>query len=350
MTTSTIEPVRIADTLVGPGQPVFVIAEMSANHGQDFHRAVEIIKAAKRVGADAIKVQTYTPDTMTIDSDRPEFRHEAGSLWGGKTLYELYREASMPWEWQPELKTIAEESGLVFFSTAYDPTSVDFLAGMDVPAIKISSFELVDTPLIESAARTGKPLIISTGMGTLEEIEDAVEAARGGGCRELLLLKCTSAYPAPPDEMNLKTIPALSQRFQCPAGLSDHSTSTLAAVAATTLGACVLEKHLTLEKGKGIDGGFSLDPAGFAQTVAAVRQTEAALGSAKFEPTDSERQSLRFRRSLWVVKPVQAGDPITGENVRSIRPAGGLPPSQWPQMEGEPFRKSSTTARPLCED
>lgn len=350
MNTSTIEPARIGDRLVGPGHPVFIVAEMSANHRRDFDTAVAIIKAAKQAGADAIKVQTYTPDTMTIDSDRPEFRHEAGSLWEGKTLYELYGEAYMPWEWQPELKKIAEDLGLVFFSTAYDRTSVDFLAGMDVPAIKISSFELVDTPLIEYAARTGKPLIISTGMGTLEEIEDAVEAAHTGGCRELILLKCTSAYPAPPDEMNLSTIPALSERFQCPAGLSDHSTSTLAAVAGTTLGLRLLEKHLTLEKGQGIDGGFSLDPAGFAETVAAVRQTEAALGSASFEPTESERQSLRFRRSLWVVKAVQAGDSITADNVRSIRPAGGLPPSQWPRKEGKSFRKSSATARPLREE
>ena len=350
MITSTVEPVRIGDNLVGAGHPIFIIAEMSANHGQNFDRAVEIIKAAKAAGADAIKVQTYTPDTMTIDSNRPEFRHEAGSLWEGKALYELYREAGMPWEWQPVLKKIAEDLGLVFFSTAYDPMSVDFLARMDVPLIKISSFELVDTPLIAYAAQTGKPLIISTGMGTLEEIEDAVESARGGGCCELILLKCTSAYPAPPEEMNLKTIPALSERFRCPAGLSDHSTSTLAAVAGTALGACVLEKHLTLEKGKGIDGGFSLDPAEFAETVAAVRQTESALGSPRFGPTECERQSLRFRRSLWVVKPVQAGDPITADNVRSIRPAGGLPPSQWPQMEGEPFRNSSTTPRPLRED
>ncbi len=350
MSTSTIESVRIGEKVIGPGHPVFIVAEMSANHGQNFHRAVEIVKAAKQVGADAIKVQTYTPDTMTIDSNRPEFRHEAGSLWEGKTLYELYREACMPWEWQPELKNIAEDLGLIFFSTAYDPTSVDFLAGMDVPAIKISSFELVDTPLIAYAARTGKPLIVSTGMGTLEEIEDAVESARSGGCRDLILLKCTSAYPAPPEEMNLRTIPALSERFQCPAGLSDHSTSTLAAVAGATLGVRLLEKHLTLEKGQGIDGGFSLDPAEFAETVAAVRQTEAALGSAKFEPTSSERQSRRFRRSLWVVKPVQAGEPITADNVRSIRPAGGLPPSQWPRKKGKSFRKSSATARPLREE
>ncbi|MFZ0430947.1 MAG: pseudaminic acid synthase [Acidobacteriota bacterium] len=349
MKTPAIEPVRIGDKLVGPGCPVFIVAEMSANHGQDFDRAVEIVRAAKRAGADAVKVQTYTPDTLTIDADRPEFRHDPGSLWEGKTLYELYQEAYMPWDWQPKLKALAEDLGLIFFSTAYDPTSVDFLAKLDVPAIKISSFELVDTPLIEYAAGVGKPLIISTGMGTLDEIEEAVAAAHRGGCRELILLKCTSAYPAPPGEMNLRTIPALSQRFRCPVGLSDHSTSTLAAIAGTTLGSCLLEKHVTLEKGKGIDGGFSLDPAELGATVSAVRETEAALGAARFEATESERQSLRFRRSLWVVQPVRAGDPITPENVRSIRPSGGLPPSEWEQQKGKPFRTSCAGPMPLRE-
>lgn len=350
MNIPAIEPVRIGDRLVGSGQSVFVVAEMSANHGQDFDRAVGIIQAARRAGADAIKVQTYTPDTLTIDSDRPEFRHGSGSLWAGQTLYELYREAFMPWDWQPQLKAIAEDLGLIFFSTAYDRTSVDFLANLDVPAIKISSFELVDTPLIEYAAGVGKPLIISTGMGTLQEIEAAVDAARAGGCRDLVLLKCTSAYPAPPGEMNLTTIPSLSEQLRCPVGLSDHSTSTLAAIVGTTLGACALEKHLTLEKGQGIDGGFSLDPTELAATVAAIRDTEAALGSPRFEPTESERQSLHFRRSLWVVRPVEAGDPITQENVRSIRPAGGLPPSRWKQQKGKPFRKGSTDPRPLREE
>ncbi len=348
--THSILPVTIGDRLVGPGQPVFVVAEMSANHGQDFNRAVAIIHAAKDAGADAIKVQTYTPDTLTIDSDGPEFRHGPGSLWEGKGLYELYRQAYMPWEWQPELKKIAEDLGLVFFSTAYDLTSVDFLAQLDVPAIKISSFELVDTPLIEYAAQTGIPLIISTGMATLEEIESAVESARVGGCRERVLLKCTSAYPAPPEEMNLRAIPELFSRFGCPTGLSDHSCDSLATIAAVTLGASLLEKHLTLESGQGIDAGFSLDPASFRETVKAVRTTEAALGRAAFSPTPSETQSLHFRRSLWVVKPVQAGETITSENVRSIRPAGGLSPSRWKEILGKALQTSSNSPRPLRDD
>jgi N-acetylneuraminate synthase len=342
-----IEAVRIGGRLVGPGEPVFIVAEMSANHRQDFDCAVGIIKAAKEAGADAIKVQTYTPDTMTIDSDRPEFRHGPGSLWEGKTLYELYRAAYMPWEWQPELKRVAEDLGLIFFSTAYDRTSVDFLAKLDVPAIKISSFELVDTPLIRYAARTGKPLMISTGMGSLEEIDDAVRAARSGGCRELILLKCTSAYPAPEEEMNLRTIPNLAGRFRCPTGLSDHSTELVAPLAGVALGACLLEKHLTLAAGQGVDAGFSLDAAGFRETVATVRALEASLGEARYGPTDSESESLKFRRSLWVVKPVAVGDPITPDNVRSIRPSGGLSPARWDAVVGQPFPESQSPASPL---
>jgi len=250
--------IEIGEKKVGPEQRVYIVAEMSANHNQDFDQAVELLKAAKEAGADAVKLQTYTPDTLTIRSDKEYFRIGKGTLWEGKTLYELYSEAYMPWEWQPKLKKIADEIGIDLFSTAFDPTAVDFLEDMGVPVHKVASFEIVDIPLIEKMARTGKPLIISTGMAMLDEIEEAVQAARKAGATQIALLKCTSAYPAPPEEMNLRTIPHLTEAFHVPVGLSDHTLGIAVPVAAVALGACIVEKHFTLSRDiPGPDSAFS---------------------------------------------------------------------------------------------
>jgi pseudaminic acid synthase len=316
--------------------PVYIIAELSANHKQDFKKAVRIVQAAKESGAHAVKLQTYTPDTITIRSDRENFKIDGGTLWDGQTLYDLYGEAYTPWEWQPKLKTIADEIGIDFFSSAFDATAVDFLEGMNVPAHKIASCELVDIPLIQKMARTGKPLIMSTGMATVEEIEEAVQAARDAGGTQIALLKCTSAYPAEPDEMNLRTIPELSRRFGLPAGLSDHTMGITAPVAAVALGACIIEKHLTLSRSDpGPDSAFSLEPAEFKAMVEAVRIAEKALGQVYFGCSPKEANSRTFRRSLFVVQDVKQGEPFTSENVRSIRPAHGLHTRFLPEVLGK---------------
>lgn len=311
---------------IGPGYPTYIIAEMSANHNQDFEQAVKIIEAAKEAGADAVKLQTYTPDTHTIQSDKECFRVRGGTLWDGRTLYDLYSEAYMPWEWQPKLKSIAEKIDLDFFSSAVDPTSVDFLEGMNVPVYKIASFEIVDVQLIEKVARTGKPLIISTGMATLAEIDEAVRVARRAGATQIVLLKCTSAYPAPPEEMNLKTIPHLAQAFQVPVGLSDHTLGMAVPIAAIPLGACMIEKHFTLSRSlPGPDSTFSLEPDEFKAMVEAVRTAEKALGAIYYGVNEREAKSRVFRRSLFVVEDIKAGERFTTKNVRSIRPGYGLP-------------------------
>lgn len=316
--------IKIGERVVGAGCPVYVIAELSANHHQDFEQALKILHAAKDAGADAVKLQTYTPDTMTISSDRPEFRI-AGTIWDGRSLYELYGEAYTPWEWQPRLKQVANEIGLDLFSTPFDATAVDFLEEMNVPAYKLASFELVDIPLIQKMAPTGKPLIMSTGMATLEEIDEAVRAARDAGAAQIALLKCTSAYPARAEEMNLRTIPELARRFDVPVGLSDHSTDPSVPVAAVALGACIIEKHLTLSRSEpGPDTAFSLEPREFKAMVDAVHTAEKALGTVHFGVAEKEASSRVFRRSLFVVKSVRRGDVFTSENVRSIRPGHGL--------------------------
>lgn len=304
--------------------PVFIIAEMSANHGQDFDRAVEIIKAAHAAGADAIKLQTYTPDTITIDCDNDHFRIK-GTIWEGRTLHDLYNEAYTPWDWQPKLQEVANELGLVFFSTPFDHTAVDFLEELDVPCHKIASFELVDIPLIRKVAMTGKPVIMSTGMATEAEIEEAVEAFKSAGGKELALLKCTSAYPAPPEEMNLRTIPYLAERFGVVAGLSDHTLGTDIPIAAVAVGAKIIEKHFCLNrKEDGPDTSFSLEPHEFKTMVDGVRKVEKALGTVHFELTDKQKESAVFRRSLFVVKDMACGEEYSNDNVRSIRPGGGL--------------------------
>ena len=271
--------------MVGPGQPVYLIAEISANHNQEFDQAVKIVQAAKDAGADAVKLQTYTPDTITIDGDQEYFHIGKGTIWEGRTLYDLYQEAYMPWEWQPKLKEIADDLGLDLFSSPFDHTAVDFLEKMAVPAYKIASFELVDLPLIRRVARTGKPIIMSTGMATLAEIDEAVRTAREAGAAQIALLKCTSAYPAPPEEMNLRTIPHLSQAFNLPVGLSDHTLGIAVAVAAVTLGACIVEKHFTLSRSiPGPDSAFSLEPHEFKAMAEAVRLAEKACGRCPMGP------------------------------------------------------------------
>jgi N-acetylneuraminate synthase len=316
---------KIGERLIGPGSSVYVVAELSANHNQDFDQAVRIIQAAKEAGADAVKIQTYTADTITIQCDREEFRIGGGTPWDGRTLFQLYNEAFTPWEWQPKLKRIAGDLGMDFFSSPFDDTAVDFLENMDVPAYKLASFELVDIGLIRKMARTGKPLILSTGMATVEEIEEAVQAARLAGANQIALLKCTSAYPAAADEMNLRTIPELAQRFGVPAGLSDHTMGSTAAVAAVTLGACIIEKHITLSRSlKGPDSQFSLEPQEFKAMVDAIRTTEHALGEVQFGTSPRESGSRVFRRSLFVVQDLRRGEEFTVQNVRSIRPAHGL--------------------------
>jgi N-acetylneuraminate synthase len=317
----------IRDRPIGAGRPTYIIAELSANHNQSFDRAVELVRAAKQCGADAVKLQTYTPDTITIDADGPQFRHGSDSLWAGKRLYDLYGEAYTPWEWQPKLKALADELGLDLFSTPFDPTAVDFLERMGVPAYKVASFELVDLPLIERISRTGKPLIASTGMATLAEIAEAVDAARRAGAGGIALLKCTSAYPAPPEEMNLRTIPHLAEAFGVPAGLSDHTMGIAVPVAAVALGACIIEKHFTLSRAEpGPDSAFSLEPHEFRAMVEGVRTAERALGAIHYGLCGRDEASRVFRRSLFVVQDVRAGEPFTEENVRSIRPGHGLPP------------------------
>jgi len=327
--------IEIGEKKVGPEQRVYIVAEMSANHNQDFDQAVELLKAAKEAGADAVKLQTYTPDTLTIRSNKEYFRIGKGTLWEGKTLYELYSEAYMPWEWQPKLKKIADEIGIDLFSTAFDPTAVDFLEDMGVPVHKVASFEIVDIPLIEKMARTGKPLIISTGMAMLDEIEEAVQAARKAGATQIALLKCTSAYPAPPEEMNLRAIPHLTEAFHVPVGLSDHTLGIAVPVAAVALGACIVEKHFTLSRDiPGPDSAFSLEPHEFKTMVEAIRTAEKALGEVRYEVGEQEAKSRVFRRSLFVVKDMKAGEIFTEENLRSIRPGYGLHPKHLKDVLG----------------
>jgi N-acetylneuraminate synthase len=338
---------QIAGRRIGPGEPPYVVAEMSANHGQDFATAEAIVRAAADAGADAVKLQTYTADGLTLDCDGPPFRIE-GTVWAGRTLNDLYREAAMPWQWQPKLKRIADGLGLALFSTPFDASAVDFLQQMQVPAYKIASFELVDVPLLRRVARTGMPVILSTGMATLGEIGEAVHVLRSAGCRQLALLKCTSAYPATADEMNLRTITHLAQVFDVPVGLSDHSLEPAVPVAAVALGACIIEKHLTLSRARGgPDTAFSLEPDEFARMVRSVRAAHAALGTVHYGPCEQEAAAVPFRRSLFAVAPIKAGSLLTRENVRSIRPGHGLHPRHFDAILGRPARVDIAAGTPL---
>jgi N-acetylneuraminate synthase len=342
---------QIGKHRIGAGYPVYVIAELSANHNQDFEQAVRLVHAARDAGADAVKLQTYTADTITIRCDRSEFRIGGGTLWDGRTLHDLYGEASTPWEWQPKLKQIAEGLGLDLFSSPFDETAVDFLETIGVPAYKVASFELVDIPLIQKMARTGKPLILSTGMATLEEIREAVQAARQAGAFQLALLKCTSAYPALPEEMNLRMVQELARRFEVPAGLSDHTLGIEVPVAAVALGACIIEKHLTLSRAQpGPDSKFSLEPSEFGAMVKAVRMAQSSLGKVQFGASPREAASRIFRRSLFVVEDVKRGDEFTAKNVRSIRPGHGLHTRHLSEVLGKRAACNIARGTPLSLD
>jgi pseudaminic acid synthase len=326
MPRSTHNTLEIGGRRIGPGEPPYLVAEMSANHGQDFQQAVKILEAAAAAGADAVKLQTYTPDTLTIDCDGPLFRIE-GTIWAGRTLYDLYGEAYTPWEWLPKLQAIAGQLDLALFSTPFDLSAVDFLERAGVPAYKIASFELVDVPLLRRVARTGKPVLLSTGMATLAEIEEAVQTIREAGGRRLALLKCTSVYPASAEEMNLRTVSHMAGAFGVPVGLSDHSLNLAVPVTAVALGASIIEKHFTLSrKQPGPDSAFSLEPHEFRQMRQAVDAAHQALGAVQYGPSERELASRRFRRSLFVVEDVKSGERFTERNLRSVRPADGLPP------------------------
>jgi pseudaminic acid synthase len=344
------EIIEIADRRIGPGHPCYIIAEMSGNHGQSFDQAVSIIEAAKEAGADAIKLQTYTPDTLTIDCHNSHFLVQ-GTLWDGRLLYDLYREAFTPWEWQPRLKEIAQALGLELFSTPFDSRAVDFLEDMGVSAHKIASFENCDCGLLRRVAATGKPIIASTGMATLGEIDELVRVVTEAGGEQLALLKCTSAYPAPYDEMNLRTIPHLAQAFGLPVGLSDHTLGVVVSVAAATLGACIIEKHLTLSRSlSGPDSAFSLEPQEFKAMVESIRIAEKALGRVEYGLSAAETKSRAFRRSLFVVENIRAGDPFTEQNVRSIRPGYGLHTRHFGEVLGRAAARDIERGTPLAWD
>jgi pseudaminic acid synthase len=339
---------EIKGRTVGVGHSAYIVAEISANHNQDFCESIKLLKAAKEAGADAVKFQTYTPDTLTIKSNRDCFRIEGGTLWDGRTLYDLYNQAYTPWDWLPKLKVMAEEMGLDFFASAFDSSAVDFLEEMGTPIHKVASFEIVDIPLIEKMARTGKPLIMSTGMATLEEIEEAVHAFRKAGAGQIALLKCTSAYPAAPESMNLRTIPDLAERFKVPVGLSDHTLGIAISVAAVALGACIIEKHFTLSRSTvGPDSAFSLEPHEFRAMVEAIRTVEKALGRVHYGVSEHEIKNRVFRRSLFVVEDMQAGEVFTTGNVRSIRPGHGLHPRYLERIIGRRASQNITRGTPL---
>lgn len=346
-----MKPIEIDGRKIGPGLPVYIVAEISSNHNGSYERAVEMVHAAKAAGADAIKLQTEAPDEITIDSDRPEFQVKGGTLWDGETLFSLYKKTLTPWEWQPPLKALANELGLACFASPFSRSAVDFLHHMGVPAYKVASLELVDIPLIEYIAMQGKPVILSTGASRREEIEDAVRAARAAGATQLALLKCNSAYPAPPGEMNLRTIPDMSVAFDVPVGLSDHTLGVEVPIAAVAVGACIIEKHFTLSrKIPSPDAKFSLEPQELTNMVRQIRTVERSLGQPCYEPTPSEASSRIFRRSLFVVRDMKAGDVFTEENIRSIRPGHGLPPKRLKEILGTRATKDIERGTPLSDD
>lgn len=343
--------IKIDKHEIGTSCPVFIIAELSANHVQDFNLAVKTIEAAKRAGADAIKTQTYTADTITIDSNYEYFHIKHGTLWDGETLYQLYQRAYTPWEWQPKLKEVANELGLCFFSTPFDDSAVDFLEELNIPAYKIASPELVDIPLIRRIASTGKPVIMSTGMGTLDEINEAICAIRESGNDQIVLLKCTSAYPAPAEEMNLNTIPHLAKTFHVPVGLSDHTIGIDVPIAAVALGACIVEKHFILSHSiKGPDNAFSMEPREFKIMVDSIRTVENALGEVSYKVTKREKANHVFRRSLFVVSDIHAGEVFTKGNIRSIRPGHGLHTRFLEDVLGKRSAKDIKKGTPLSWD
>ena len=343
--------IRIGERRVGADHPVYIVAELSANHNQSYRRAEELIDAAREAGADAVKLQTYTPDTMTIDCSNEYFRIGPGSIWEGRTFYELHSEAWTPWDWHRGLKDHAEKRGLDFFSTPFDPTAVAFLHELDVPVFKIASFEVTDVALIRAIAATGKPMIVSTGMASREEVAQAVSTARAAGATELALLRCTSAYPARPEEADLRTIPDLAERYGVVAGLSDHTLGIAVPVAAVALGASIVEKHFTLSRDEpGPDSAFSLEPAEFTRMVDAVRVAEQALGTIRYGHREGERPSLSSRRSLFVVEDVDRGEQFTPDNLRCIRPGFGLAPAELDGLFGRRAARKIDRGTPMSWD
>jgi len=339
----------INNRVVGVGKPTYIVAEMSGNHNQSFDRAVEILKAAKTAGADAVKLQTYTADTITIDSDQQYFKVEGDTLWDGQTLHGLYDQAHTPWDWQPKLKQIADEVGIDLFSSPFDSTAVDFLETMGVPAYKVASPELMDFPLLKRIAATGKPIIMSTGMASLGEIDEALRVIHETNpASGVVLLKCTADYPARPEEMNLLTIPHLAETFGIPVGLSDHTLGTDVAIASVALGACVIEKHFTLSRDEpGPDTEFSMEPAEFAGLVKGVRTVEKALGSVHYGPTKREENGRQLRKSMLEAEDISEGDRITGKNVRSVRPGQGLHTKHLDDVVGRKARTDLLKGTPL---
>jgi pseudaminic acid synthase len=338
--------------LWGPGVRPFVVAEMSGNHNQSLDRALRIVDAAADAGAHAVKLQTFTEDTMTFDLEDESFRiSDPASLWAGQSFYELYRKAKTPWEWHKPIMDRAKARGMLCFSSPFDEGAIEFLETLDVPAYKIASFECVDLPLISRAAATGKPLIVSTGMATIAEISEAVDAARAGGCKDLVLLKCTSTYPASPENSNLRTIPRLREIFGCEVGLSDHTMGVGAAVAAVALGATVIEKHLTLDRADGgLDSAFSLEPDELRSLVRESERAWLAMGEVRFGPTQKEERARLSRRSVYVAEDMEAGDVFTPTNIRRIRPGHGLPPKYYPTLLGRKVSRAVKKGTPVTWD
>ncbi|WBW96219.1 pseudaminic acid synthase [Oceanirhabdus sp. W0125-5] len=343
-----MKAIKIGNKLIGNDNPVFIIAEVSANHGHDIEIVKKMVRAAKEAGADAIKLQTYTADTLTIDCNNDYFKIKQGTLWDGRYLYDLYKEAYMPWEWHKEIFDYANSLDIICFSTPFDFSAVDYLEKLNVPAYKIASFEITDIPLIEYAASKAKPMILSTGIATIQEIQEAVEACKRMGNNNIILLKCTSAYPAPLEEMNLKTIPNLSETFNVVAGLSDHSMGTTVPVASVAIGAKVIEKHFILDKKiGGPDAAFSLDLDELKEMIKSVREVEVALGSINYTLSNKTLKNREFSRSLFIVEDVKAGEEIKRENLRSIRPGYGLAPKYYYDVIGKRFKEDYKKGTPL---
>ncbi len=340
--------IRIGERFLGEGEPTFIVAELSANHLQDYRRAEETIRAAKEAGADGVKLQTYTPDTITMDCDNEYFQIKQGTIWDGTTFYKLYQEAYTPWDWQPKLMKLANELGMECFSSPFDFTAVDFMEEMKMPAYKIASFEIRDIPLIRKIARLGKPVIMATGIAYLEDIERAVRVCREEGNEQIVLLKCTSTYPTPYEDMNIKVLPNMAETFGCLTGLSDHSMGTAVAVASVALGAKMIEKHFTLSRADGgPDAAFSMEPEEFRRMADDVRIVEKALGEVTYKLTDKQEKSREEGRSLFVVKDMKAGEIFTEDNMRSIRPAFGMAPRHYEEILGKKARTDIRRGTPL---
>lgn len=340
--------IKIGNSYIGEDEKTYLVAEVSANHLQDYHRAEAIIKAAKDAGADAVKLQTYLPDTITLDCDNDYFQITQGTIWDGTTLHKLYETAYTPWEWQPKLMKLANDLGMECFSSPFDETAVDFMEEMNMPAYKIASFEINDIPLIRKIAKIGKPVIIATGIAYLEDIERAVKVCREEGNEQVILLKCTSTYPSPYEDMNLKVIPNMAQVFDCITGLSDHSMGSTAPVASVALGAKMIEKHLTLSRADGgPDAAFSMEPEEFKKMAEEVRIAEKALGRITYELTEKQKKSREDGRSLFVVKDIKAGETFTKENIRSVRPAFGLHTMYYDQVLGQKAKTDLSKGTPL---